>query len=76
MKHRVPPALDKSLHTLREEVAYARALSPSQRLAIVAKVCRADMQVLAMNRHRERILASRDPAPQSTVAALRRLRGP
>jgi hypothetical protein len=70
----LPPALDKSRHSIDEEVAFARSLSPEQRLGVLAAVCRADLQLLLLNRHRERLLAHRDPVPSSTVAAFRRLR--
>ena len=70
----LPPSLDRDLHTLEEEVAPARALTPEQRLAVVASVCRAAMHVLRMHPKRERVLALRDPVPASTRAALRRLR--
>ena len=69
----LPPSLDKFRHTTAEEVAYARSLSPQQRLTILASVCKADLQVLKLNRHRERLILKRDPVPQSTVAAFRRL---
>lgn len=72
----LPPALDKSRHTLAGEVTFARSLSPAERLGVVAAVCRADLHVLRLNRHCERLLEHRDPLPRSTIAALRRLRAP
>lgn len=70
----LPPSLDKDLHTLEEEVAFARSLSPQQRLQVLAQVCRASETLLRLNPKRERVLALRDPLPASTVEALARLR--
>lgn len=49
-------------------------MTPEQRVAVVKQVCRATMKVLALNPHRDQILAARDPVPESTVRALARLR--
>ena len=73
MSFKLPPSLDRNLHTLQQETAFARALTPEQRLAVVALVCRAAAQTLALNAKRELLLAYRDPLPASTLAALRRL---
>ena len=70
----LPPSLDPRRHPLDEEVAPARAMTPEERLVVVASVCRAAMLVLRMHPKRERVLAMRDPVPESTRAALRRLR--
>ncbi|MCB9695044.1 MAG: hypothetical protein H6736_24840, partial [Alphaproteobacteria bacterium] len=45
-----------------------------ERLAVVARVCRAAWHVLELNPNRDRILRERDPLPESTRAALARLR--
>ncbi len=70
----LPPSLDKERHPVGEEVAWARSLSPEQRLGVVALLCRDVMTLLAMNEKRERVLAWRDPVPESTRRALARLR--
>lgn len=70
----LPRSLDKNLHTVREEVAYARSLSPEERLRLVAMVCRSTLRVLDMHPQRDRILGMRDLVPRSTREALRRLR--
>ena len=70
----LPPSLRRELHSVEDEVAWARALTPSQRLEVLAALCRDSLILLGMNPHAERILAHRDPVPPSTVAALRRLR--
>ncbi len=70
----LPPSLNRSLHTLARETAFAQALTPEQRVAVVALVCRAAVRVLALNTRAEQLLAQRDPLPASTIAALQRLR--
>jgi hypothetical protein len=74
MPIQLPPSLDRSIHTVEREVERMRSLTPEQRLEIVAKVCRAAALQLAMHPRREAVLASRDPIPESTRIALRRLR--
>ena len=74
MPFKLPPSLDRNLHTLERETAFAQALTPEQRVAVVALVCRAAMHVLALNTRAEQLLAQRDPLPASTLAALQRLR--
>ena len=71
---RLPPSLDKMRHTLDEEVERARGLTPDQRLAVTALLCRDAMALLAVNSKRDRVLARRDPVPESTRRALARLR--
>lgn len=73
MAFELPPSLDASRHTVAEEVAYARSLTPEQRLEVVARVCRAAAALLAMHPKRERVLALRDPVPESTRIAWKRL---
>lgn len=72
----LPPSLRKDLHPVRDEAAWARSLTPEQRLRVVAALCRDALTLLNMNPQRDRILAMRDPLPASTVAALKRLRVP
>ena len=72
----LPPSLRKELHPIEEEVAWARTLTPEQRLAAVAALCRDNLALLNMNPRREAVLALRDPLPDSTVRALARLRLP
>jgi hypothetical protein len=71
----LPPSLDKDRHTVAEEVAPVRALTPEQRLVLVASVCRSALALLNLNPKRDRLLALRDPVPASTRAAWKRLRG-
>lgn len=70
----LPPSLRKELHPIEEEVAWARSLTPEQRLAAVAALCRDNIALLNMNPHRDAVLARRDPLPASTIRALARLR--
>lgn len=74
MAIKLPPSLQKERHPLRDEVAWARSLSPEERLIIVAMLCRDAVTLLQMNSKRERVLELRDPVPQSTRVALARLR--
>lgn len=69
----LPPSLDKERHPLEEEVAFARALSPEERLRIVAMVCRSALHALILHPKRDVVLRTRDPVPESTRRALRRL---
>jgi hypothetical protein len=70
----LPPSLRKELHPIEEEVAWAKSLTPEQRLAAVAALCKDNITLLNMNPHRDEVLARRDPLPESTVRALARLR--
>lgn len=70
----LPPSLDKRIHTVDAEVVHARSLTPEERLVLVARVCRATMHLLNLNEKRDRILRMRDPVPESTRVAWKRLR--
>lgn len=37
----LPRSLDKNVHTVDEEVAFAKSLTPEERLVLVSRVCRA-----------------------------------
>ncbi len=74
MKTNLPPSLDKRRHSGDAEVAYARSLTPEERLRLVARVCRSTLHALRIHSKPEVVLATRDPLPDSTVRALRRLR--
>lgn len=75
MATNLPPSLDKSRHDLAEEVAFAKSLTPEQRLEVLAKVCRANLELLKLNKNADRLLKSRDPVPASTAKAFKRLAG-
>jgi hypothetical protein len=70
----LPPSLMRDRHPVSEEVAWARSLTPEQRLEVVAMLCRDTVKLLALNPKRDRVLSMRDPVPDSTVRALARLR--
>lgn len=74
MAFTLPPSLQKERHSLEEEVAWARTLTPSERLAVVALLCRDAVVLLAMNPKAAEVLAMRDPVPESTRVAFARLR--
>ena len=59
---------------MQSSVAWARSLTPEERLAVVALLCRDVITLLSMNDKRDRVLASRDLVPESTRRAFARLR--
>lgn len=74
MTFTLPPSLDRTRRTIADEVAWARTLTPEQRLGVLASLCRDAMKLLALNDKRDRVLTLRDPVPESTKLALQRLR--
>jgi hypothetical protein len=70
----LPPSLQRDRHPLAEEVAWAKRLSPEERLAVVAALCKDAVTLLNMNAKREVVLTMRDQVPESTNRALARLR--
>ncbi len=70
----LPRSLQKELHTVEKEVAHVKDLTPEERLHLVALVCQASLKILKLNPLQEKVLAMRDPLPESTIAALHRLR--
>ncbi len=74
MAIQLPPSLRRELHSIDEEVAWAKGLNPEERLAVVALLCRDSVTLLNMNPRRDRVLEARDAVPESTVAAYARLR--
>ena len=61
--------------SVRDEIAPYRGLSMAERWAATQRCCRAAMRMLAFHPDPGPALAYRDPLPESTVAALARLRG-
>ena len=59
---------------VEREAAPYRSLSAEARARATAAACRAAARQLANRPDRERLLAFRDPLPESSVAALRELR--
>ena len=57
-----------------QETAQARQMTPDQRVAVLAAVCRSSARLLAMNDRRDYVLTHPDPVPQSSLDALARLR--
>lgn len=60
--------------SVREEAAFVRPLSFSDRARLTRMACRAAARQLAQRPDRERLLAYRDPLPASSVALFERLR--
>jgi hypothetical protein len=65
--------VDNRTAVAREAEPY-RALTSEERARATAAACRAAARQLAHRADRERMLAYRDPLPESSVALLRRLR--
>ncbi|MEZ4323090.1 MAG: hypothetical protein R3F61_36830 [Myxococcota bacterium] len=70
----LPPSLDREIQTLEKECAYAKSLTPEERLEVVAQCCAAAWSQVLAHTQRDRLLAMEDPLPESTIAALKRLR--
>lgn len=71
---RLPPALDRDLHTLDRELDQARELSPGERLEALRRVCQSAVRLAEMGGRRRELARRRDPLPESTRRALARLR--
>jgi len=65
--------VDNRTAVAREAEPYRRA-TPADRARDMAMACRAAARQLASRADRQRILDHRDPLPDSTITALRRLR--
>lgn len=70
----LPPSLRRENDPTEEKLAPYRDMTPEERVAITAAVCRSAAAMLALHADRQRILDLQDPLPESTLAALRRLR--
>jgi hypothetical protein len=70
----VQAPLFTSVLDLETEVAPYRAMTPEQRGEILARVCRDALELVRSRSDAERVMAFSDPLPESTRAALRRLR--
>lgn len=71
----LPPALDKSRHTIARETAFLRKMTPGERLRLLSQVCKASLKTLRLNPHADQLLRMRDPLPPTTVTAFKRLHG-
>lgn len=60
--------------SIREEAADYIELTPAQRGAILAAVCRAGVRLLRARADAAKVLEHTDPLPSSTIEALARLR--
>ena len=74
MSMRLPPSLDRSVHTVEKEVAYVRDLTMEQRLQLIDALCESALRLLQDHPQRERLQRMRTPLPESTRRALVRLR--
>src|SRR4029450_5371940 len=71
---RLPKWVVDNRTAVDREAAPWRGRSPEEHHRALAAACRAAARQLAQRADRERLLAYRDPLPDSTLAALRRLR--
>lgn len=79
--HRLPPVLSKlpgwlvdDAESVRQEAAPYRDMLPTERGAHLAAACRGAARLIASRADRARVLEYRDALPESTRAALARLR--
>jgi hypothetical protein len=70
----LPPWVVDNRTAVAREAAPYRGLTPEQRSRALAAACRAAARQLAARPDRQRLLEYRDPLPETSVAALRRLR--
>jgi hypothetical protein len=70
----LPPSLIATNDPTEEKLALYRDMTPAQRAAITAAVCRSAAALLALHPDRQRVLDLESPLPPSSIAALRRLR--
>lgn len=70
----LPPWARTDADAVREEAVPYGAMTPEERGAIGARLCRGGARMLASRADRERAMAWRDPLPLSTQRALERLR--
>lgn len=70
----LPPSLRRENDPTVEKLAEYRDMTPEQRAAVTAAVCRTAAALLAMHTDPTRVLEFQEPLPPSSVAALRRLR--
>lgn len=66
-------AVDNAESVQREAAPY-RAMTVDERARILRDLCRASLALIASRADRERVLAWRDPVPESTRVAFARLR--
>ena len=59
---------------IEREAAPWRGRTPAEHIRATAAACRAAARQLAQRTDRQRLLAFRDPLPESTIVALARLR--
>ena len=70
----LPPSLRKELHSIEEEVAEFREMTPEQRLGVLDSLCRDAAVQAALQSRVGRLREWEEPLPDSTVRALIRLR--
>jgi hypothetical protein len=71
---KLPPWVIDNRTAVAREAAPYRGLSAEARWRATAAACRAAARQLAQRADRERLLAFRDPLPESSVRILQRLR--
>jgi hypothetical protein len=71
---KVPPWAVSNDESVRAEAAPYRSMTPAERLEVLRTVCRTAARQLAAHPLRQKVVAFSDPLPQSSIAALARLR--
>lgn len=71
---RLPGWVVDNRTSVEREAAPYRTLTPEQRWHATAAACRSAARQLAIREDRARLLEYRDPLPESSALALRRLR--
>lgn len=75
MRPELPGWVTSDDESVRREVAEYRELTPADRARVLAVACRTAAKLLAARADAAEVLAFGDPLPESTLAALARLRG-
>ena len=70
----LPKWVISNRESVEREAAPYRGMTPSERARVLRAACRAASRQLAGRTDRERLLAYRDPLPESSVQGLKRLR--
>lgn len=70
----LPAWVVSNAESVAREAEPYRAMTPDERARVMRAACRAAARLLSTREDRERVLAHEDPLPQSTLAALERLR--
>jgi hypothetical protein len=74
MLKKLPGWVVSNHESVEREAVHYRGMTVDQRLELLASLCKMVPPLLEMNALRDRVLALRDPLPESSRRALARLR--